>query len=86
MTAKSFIDTNIALYTIGQDKHKTEVARGLVATMPFVSAQVINECVSVWLQVTLATANQLMMAFGSCVLTTAQAIECITPEQAESCY
>lgn len=50
MTAKSFIDTNIALYTIGQDKHKTEVARGLVAALPFVSAQVINECVSVCLR------------------------------------
>lgn len=50
MTVKCFVDTNIALYTIGQDKHKTEVARGLVAIMPFVSAQVINECVSVCLR------------------------------------
>lgn len=50
MTARYFIDTNIALYTIGQDIHKTEVARALVATMPFVSAQVINECISVCLR------------------------------------
>ncbi len=50
MTDKPFLDTNIVLYTIGQDKLKTEVARGLVATAPFVSAQVINECVNVCLQ------------------------------------
>lgn len=50
MTAKFFLDTNIALYTIGQDRHKTEVARGLIATEPFVSAQVINECVNVCLR------------------------------------
>jgi len=50
MTAKSFLDTNIILYTIGQDKLKTEVARSFVATVPFVSAQVINECVNVCLR------------------------------------
>jgi predicted nucleic acid-binding protein len=50
MTAKFFLDTNIALYTIGQDKQKIEVARGLVAKGPFVSAQVINECVNVCLR------------------------------------
>lgn len=50
MTAKPFLDTNIILYTIGQDKLKTEVARSFVATAPFVSAQVINECVNVCLR------------------------------------
>ncbi len=50
MTDRCFIDTNIALYTIGQDKHKTDVARALVGKMPFISAQVINECVSVCLR------------------------------------
>ena len=50
MTAKSFLDTNIVLYTIGQDKLKTEVARSLVSAVPFVSAQVINECVNVCLR------------------------------------
>lgn len=40
MTAKSFLDTNVVLYTIGKDKFKTEVARSLVATAPYVSAQV----------------------------------------------
>jgi len=50
MTAKSFLDTNIVLCTIGQDKLKTEVARSLVVTVPFVSAQVINECVNVCLR------------------------------------
>jgi predicted nucleic acid-binding protein len=50
MTDRCFIDTNIALYTIGKDKQKTEIARSLVATVPFVSAQVINECISVCLR------------------------------------
>ena len=47
MTAKSFLDTNIVLYTIGQDTHKKTVARQLVTTGPMVSSQVINECVNV---------------------------------------
>jgi len=50
MTAKPFLDTNIVLYTIGQDKLKMETARNLVAAIPFVSAQVINECVNVCLR------------------------------------
>ena len=37
MTAKSFLDTNIVLYTIGQDKLKTEVARSFVVTVPSVN-------------------------------------------------
>lgn len=50
MTAKSFLDTNVVLYTIGKDKLKTEIARSLVATAPYVSAQVINEGISVCLR------------------------------------
>ena len=50
MTAKCFADTNIILYTIGQDTHKAEVARGIVGTRPLVSAQVINESISVCLR------------------------------------
>ncbi len=50
MTAKSFLDTNIVLYTIGQDTHKKTVARQLVTTGPMVSSQVINECVNVCLK------------------------------------
>lgn len=50
MTAKCFADTNIVLYTIGQDARKSEIARGIVATHPLVSAQVINESVNVCLR------------------------------------
>jgi len=67
MTVKYFIDTNIALYTIGQDNHKTEIARGLVASMPFVSAQVINECVSVCLR-KFAFSREQAYAFADTVM------------------
>lgn len=50
MTDKVFLDTNIVLYAIGQDMHKKAVARQLIATIPMVSAQVINECVNVCLK------------------------------------
>jgi predicted nucleic acid-binding protein len=50
MTAKCFADTNIILYTIGQDTHKAGVARGIVANRPLVSSQVINESISVCLR------------------------------------
>lgn len=49
MTAKCFSDTNIVLYTIGQDRRKAGIARGIVAVRPLVSAQVINEAVNVCL-------------------------------------
>lgn len=50
MTAKCFSDTNIVLYTIGQDTRKAGIARGIVAARPLVSAQVINEAVNVCLR------------------------------------
>jgi len=50
MTVKTFLDTNIVLYAIGQDTHKKTVARQLIATSPVVSAQVINESVNVCLK------------------------------------
>ncbi|MHB9100695.1 MAG: PIN domain-containing protein [Sulfuricella sp.] len=50
MTAKCFSDTNIVLYTIGQDIRKAGIARGIVATRPLVSAQVVNEAVNVCLR------------------------------------
>lgn len=50
MTAKCFSDTNIVLYTIGQDSRKAGIARGIVATRPLVSAQVVNEAVNVCLR------------------------------------
>lgn len=50
MTAKSFVDTNVILYTIGKDARKAEVARQLIAGQPAISVQVVNECVSVCLR------------------------------------
>lgn len=50
MTVKVFSDTNIVLYTIGQDARKAKIARELVSLCPLVSAQVINESISVCLR------------------------------------
>ncbi len=50
MTAKCFSDTNVVLYTIGQNIHKAGIARGIVAARPLVSAQVINEAINVCLR------------------------------------
>lgn len=50
MTAKCFADTNVILYTIGQDVRKSGIARGIVAVLPMVSSQVVNESVSVCLR------------------------------------
>ncbi len=50
MIEKFFADTNIVLYTIGQDKHKRETARRIIATKPLVSVQVINESINVCLR------------------------------------
>jgi predicted nucleic acid-binding protein len=50
MTEKSFVDSNVVLYTIGKNVRKAEIARGLVAERPTLSTQVVNECVSVCLR------------------------------------
>jgi len=50
MTAKVFADTNIVLYTIGQDAHKASIARRIIAAHPSVSTQVINEVTNVCLR------------------------------------
>jgi predicted nucleic acid-binding protein len=50
MTAKSFADSNVVLYTIGKDAHKAGIARRIVAESPTISIQVVNECVSVCLR------------------------------------
>jgi predicted nucleic acid-binding protein len=49
MTALAFADTNIVLYTIGQDAHKASIARRIIAAQPKVSTQVINEATNVCL-------------------------------------
>lgn len=50
MTATSFVDSNVVLYTIGKDARKSGIARGLIAERPVLSVQVINESVSVCLK------------------------------------
>jgi predicted nucleic acid-binding protein len=51
MIAKSFVDTNIVLYTIGQDQRKAEIARNLIKSeLLVISTQVVNESVSVCLR------------------------------------
>lgn len=50
MTVKCFADTNIVLYTIGQDPRKTSIARGILSGRPVISTQVINEAISVCLR------------------------------------
>ena len=50
MTAKSFVDTNVVLYTIGKDARKAEIARELVGAQPALSTQVVNESISVCLR------------------------------------
>ena len=50
MTVKFFADTNVILYTIGQDQRKTAIARNLINAELVVSTQVVNECVSVCLR------------------------------------
>jgi|GEM_PF-4851586 predicted nucleic acid-binding protein len=42
MTAKCFADTNVVLCVIGKNSRKAEIARGILAACPVVSAQVIN--------------------------------------------
>ena len=50
MTAKCFADTNIVLYTIGQDQRKSSIARSILAAHPVISTQVINEAINVCLR------------------------------------
>jgi predicted nucleic acid-binding protein len=63
MTAKSFVDTNVVLYTIGKDGRKADIARRLVAAQPAISTQVVNECVSVCLR-KLSFTRENAYAFG----------------------
>lgn len=50
MTAKCFADTNVVLGVIGKNSRKVEIARGILAARPVVSAQVINEAINVCLR------------------------------------
>jgi predicted nucleic acid-binding protein len=63
MTAKSFADSNVVLYTIGKDAHKADTARRILAEQPAISVQVVNECVSVCLR-KLSFTREEAYAFG----------------------
>lgn len=47
MTAKYFADTNIILYSIGQDTQKRNIAREIIKSRPVISTQVVNESINV---------------------------------------
>jgi predicted nucleic acid-binding protein len=63
MTAKSFVDTNVVLYTIGKDVRKADIARKLVGARPAISTQVVNESISVCLR-KLSFTREKAYAFG----------------------
>ena len=63
MTAKSFVDTNVVLYTIGKDTRKADIARDLVGARPAISTQVVNESISVCLR-KLSFTREKAYAFG----------------------
>lgn len=67
MTAKSFVDTNVVLYTIGKDARKAEIARELVGAQPAISTQVVNESISVCLR-KLSFTREMAYAFGRTVM------------------
>ncbi|HQO02384.1 MAG TPA: PIN domain-containing protein [Spirochaetota bacterium] len=50
MTVKYFADTNVILYAIGQDPHKTTIARNILKSRPVISSQVVNEAINVCLR------------------------------------
>ncbi|MFA5518611.1 MAG: PIN domain-containing protein [Spirochaetota bacterium] len=50
MTAKYFADTNIILYSIGQNFKKRNIARKIIESRPVISTQVVNESINVCLR------------------------------------
>ncbi|MDP3007727.1 MAG: PIN domain-containing protein [Methylococcales bacterium] len=50
MTDLIFVDTNVVLYTLGEDERKKAIARNVLAKHPVLSSQVINEAVNVCLR------------------------------------
>ncbi|WP_035054274.1 PIN domain-containing protein [Andreprevotia chitinilytica] len=47
MTAKTFLDTNVVVYLVGEHKAKTARAETLLETRPTISVQVVNEFINV---------------------------------------
>lgn len=79
MTNLIFVDTNIVLYTLGEDERKKAIARTLLARCPLLSSQVINEAVNVCLRRFKFTREQAY-AFADVVMrkTDVQAVDEIT--------
>ena len=50
MTDRIFVDTNIVLYTLGQDEEKRLIARKILSQNPIISTQVVNESINVCLR------------------------------------
>lgn len=40
----AFLDSNVLLYALGDEEPKRRCARGLLAAVPTISTQVVNEC------------------------------------------
>lgn len=47
MSGKPFFDTNVLVYALGQDEHRTPIAESLLAAGGTISVQVLNEMVAV---------------------------------------
>jgi hypothetical protein len=76
MTAKSFVDTNVVLYTIGKDARKADIARELIGAQPAVSIQVVNESISVC-QRKLSFTGEKAYAFGRTVMDQTVVLPCL---------
>ena len=79
MTDLIFVDTNVVLYTLGEDKRKKAIARNVLAKHPVLSSQVINEAVNVCLRRFKFTREQAY-AFADAVMrrTDVQAVDEMT--------
>lgn len=49
MTVPVFVDTNVVVYALGRDSDKRDRARQILEQVPMISAQVVNETISVLL-------------------------------------
>lgn len=49
MTVPVFVDTNVVVYALGRDGDKRDRARQILEQAPMISAQVVNETISVLL-------------------------------------
>jgi len=85
MTVQIFADTNIVLYSIGQDAKTAAIARNILAAHPKVSTQVINEATNVCLRKLNFTREQAY-AFADAVMCRTEVLpvdESVTRKSAE---